>query len=166
MNGFLSYALHRVDKKGRVSVPALYRDVLGGMKSEFICFPALLGPWLQAVTPQQMQAFMSQQDRLGAFGGEIAAYPTLIFSQAISLNFDTDGRTILPAEFLAHARIDEEIAFVGQGHYFSMWSPVLFEAEKSRLRDRAMSDRASWVTPVMVDSPSVATNITADGAHG
>lgn len=165
MNGFLSYSLHRVDKKGRVSVPSQYRAILLSQEKSFICFPSLLGPWLQAVTPKQMQAFMGQQNPLGAFGGEVEAYPTLICSQAVEMIPDTDGRIVLAPEFLAHARIDEDIAFVGQGTYFSLWSPSVFEAEKIKLRERAMAERTDWVPPVPNAGHVVATNMRSDDAH-
>lgn len=166
MNGFLSYSLHRVDKKGRVSVPSQYRAYLMSKEmTSFVCFPSLLGPWLQAVTPNQMQAFMGQQNPLGAFGGEMEAYSTLVCSQAAEMIPDSDGRIVLPPEFLAHARIDEDIAFVGQGIYFSLWSPDLFEAEKIRLRERAMADRASWTMPMAAPGLIPAAN-TLDGGHG
>ncbi len=164
MNGFLSYSLHRVDKKGRVSVPSQYRAILLSQEKSFICFPSLLGPWLQAVTPSQMQVFMGQQNPLGAFGGAVEAYPTLICSMAAEMIPDTDGRIVLPPEFLAHANIDEDIAFVGQGAYFSLWSPPLFEAEKIKLRERAMAERANWTAPIV--SGHVAATNRVDGGHG
>lgn len=163
MIGFLSCSLHRVDKKGRVSVPAQYRALLLAGDKSFICFPSLLGPWLQGVTPAQMQAFLERQNALGAFAGAVEAYPTLIFSQAMELIPDMDGRIVLSPELLAHAQIDEDIAFVGQGQYFSMWSPVLFEAEKTRLRERALADRANWITPEMAGGHTHAVNLAADG---
>ncbi len=166
MNGFLSYSLHRVDKKGRVSVPSQYRAYLMSKEmTSFVCFPSLLGPWLQAVTPKQMQAFMGQQNPLGAFGGEVEAYPTLICSQAAELIPDSDGRIVLPPEFLTHARIDEDIAFVGQGNYFSLWSPPLFEAEKVKLHERAMAARSDWAAPILNAGHVAATNMRSDGAH-
>ncbi|MSP43751.1 MAG: hypothetical protein EXR08_10385 [Alphaproteobacteria bacterium] len=164
MQGFLSYSLHRVDKKGRVSVPSNYRAYLMSREmTSFVCFPSLLGPWLQAVTPKQMQAFMGRQNPLGAFGGEVEAYPTLICSQAVEMIPDSDGRIVLPPELLAHAAIDEDIAFVGQGSYFSLWSPPLFEAEKIKLRERAMAERADWATHT---GDAAAMPRRADADHG
>ncbi|MCK9993212.1 MAG: MraZ protein [Alphaproteobacteria bacterium] len=165
MQGFLSYSLHRVDKKGRVSVPSSYRAYLMSKEmNSFVCFPSLLGPWLQAVTPKQMQAFMGRQNPLAAFGGEVEAYPTLICSQAAEMIPDTDGRIVLPPEFLAHASIDEDIAFVGQGSYFSLWSPPLFEAEKIKLRDRALAGRSEWAAAVPAGHAD-ATKMRSDAGH-
>lgn len=167
MQGFLSYSLHRVDKKGRVSVPSNYRAYLMSREmTSFVCFPSLLGPWLQAVTPKQMQAFMGRQNPLGAFGGEVEAYPTLICSQAVEMIPDSDGRIVLPPELLAHAAIDEDIAFVGQGSYFSLWSPPLFEAEKIKLLERAMAERADWAAPAMHTDHADSMSRREDADHG
>lgn len=148
MRGFLSVSQHKVDKKGRVSVPVSFRINLGAHeKGAFICFPSMLGHWLQAVTPQQMQNFIEQQDHLGAFAGDINAYATLLFSQAVELIPDSDGRIVLPADLLAHAKIDEDAVFAGQGHYFSIWAPNIFTAEQAMLRQRAIAERGSWLVP-------------------
>ena len=71
MAGFLSCTVNKIDRKDRLSVPAHIRIALGLMRPDasvssnpFICFPSLAGPWLQAVTPQQMQQFMGMQDPL------------------------------------------------------------------------------------------------------
>ena len=166
MQGFLSYSLHRVDKKGRVSVPSHYRAVLlSRQMNSFISFPSLLGPWLQCVTPAQMESFIGRQDELAAFAGSVDAYPALVFSQSAEMIPDSDGRIVLTPELLAHAQIDEDIAFVGQGHYFSIWSPVLFEAEKIKLRERALAGRADWVTPPVSLRHTDATNPPLDGIH-
>jgi len=159
MRGFLSVSQHKVDKKGRVSVPVSFRISLGGeAKGAFICFPSMLGPWLQAVTPQQMQGFIQQQDELGAFAGDINAYATLLFAHANEMIPDSDGRIVLPPELLAHAKIEEDIVFVGQGHFFSIWAPNIFSAEQIKLRQRALDDRTNWLVPstrqsILTDRP-------------
>ncbi len=167
MRGFLSVSQHKVDKKGRVSVPMPIRIALGGQeKGAFVCFPSLLGHWLQAVTPQQMQSFIGQQDELGAFAGNINAYATLLFAQAIELVPDSDGRIILPPDLLAHAKIDEDIMFVGQGHYFSIWAPQIFSAEQAKLRQRALDERINWLVPSNRQSTPIDRPATDGGGNG
>lgn len=148
MSGFLSFSQHKVDKKGRVSVPISFRLSLGAdNRGSFICFPSLLGCWLQAVTPNQMQAFIGQQNEAAAFVGKINAYTSLLFAHAVEMAPDSDGRIVLPPELLAHAKISEDAAFVGQGQYFSIWAPDIFFVEQDRLRQEALAEIASWRAP-------------------
>jgi len=148
MRGFLSVSHHKIDKKGRVSVPVSFRiNLLAEEQRSFICFPSLLGNWLQAVTPAQMQAFIEQQDKLGAFAGEPNAYASVLFAQAVELIPDSDGRIVLSPELLAHARIGEDVVFAGQGHFFNIWAPDIFAAQQADLRARALAGRADWLSP-------------------
>lgn len=109
----------------------------GGTSSSFICFPSLAGPWLQAVTPQQMQQFMALQDPLAPFAGEIDALGIAFHAQAVELAPDSDGRITLPAHLRSYANIDTEVMFVGQGTSFSMWNPDTFAEHSAELRDQA-----------------------------
>lgn len=160
MRGFLSFSQHKVDKKGRVSVPVSFRVSLEAEGRSFICFPSMLGNWLQAVTPKQMQAFIEQQKEASAFVGKINAYTSLLFAQAVEMSPDSDGRIVLPPELLAHAKIAEDAAFVGQGQFFSIWAPEVFAAEQDRLRKEAAAEIAGWL------APPVQQNVAAGASNG
>jgi MraZ protein len=50
------------------------------------------------------------------------------------LAFDDEGRVVLPEAFIAHAHIEERIAFVGLGRKFQLWDPErLAPIERMRL---------------------------------
>lgn len=163
MAGFLSCTVNKIDRKDRLSVPAHIRVALGLMRPDasvstnpFICFPSLAGPWLQAVTPQQMQQFMGMQDPLAPFAGEIDALGIAFYAQAAELTPDTDGRITLPAHLRAYANIDTEVMFVGQGSSFSMWNPDTFAEYSAQLRDQAreqFSDLAARQVPPQPTEP-------------
>lgn len=144
VGGFISCTVNKIDKKDRVSVPSQFRYALekDGFKS-FICFPSLSGPWLEAVTPEQMDKFQSLQDDMAAFGGEPDALAIVLCSQAAELMPDMDGRVTLPADLQEYAGIDGEVAFVGQGKRFGLWSPERLQAERSGLREPAKEQYAA-----------------------
>lgn len=147
MAGFLSCTVNKIDRKDRLSVPVQFRIALGLMRSDggaggttansFICFPSLAGPWLQAVTPQQMQQFMALQDPLAPFAGEMDALGIAFYAQAAELAPDGDGRITLPAHLRSYANIDTDVMFVGQGTSFSIWNPDTFAEHSAKLRDQA-----------------------------
>ena len=62
---FLSTYVNRVDKKGRVSVPARYRAALAGqMFNGVIAFPSYVNPAIEASGLDFLEGL---QDRLGAY---------------------------------------------------------------------------------------------------
>ena len=54
-----------------------------------------------------------------------------------TLNFDTEGRIQLPAEIIEHAKISREALFVGRGARFQIWSPKIYESNRSQAFERA-----------------------------
>ena len=57
--------------------------------------------------------------------------------------FDTEGRVSLTQKLLKHAKIKNNILFVGQGKTFQIWEPTNFEKFKSNARKKANLNRAS-----------------------
>ena len=64
-------------------------------------------------------------------------------SESTNLQFDTEGRVSLTQKLLKHAKIKNNILFVGQGKTFQIWEPTNFEKFKSNARKKANLNRAS-----------------------
>jgi MraZ protein len=133
---FVSKIVNKLDAKGRVSVPALFRQVLAAQQTEgFYCVKAVGHPALNGFG----DAFFAEaDDKLKAFNPifskEYAAQATAIFGQARHLAFDDEGRVRLPDDLIAHAGIGERVLFVGLDRIFEIWNPEIFEpVEAARL---------------------------------
>ena len=70
-------------------------------------------------------------------------FATSILSESTSLQFDTEGRVLLPSNLLNHAKITSNILFVGLGKTFQIWSPKIFEKFKITARKKAFQNRSS-----------------------
>ena len=137
MGLFFSTFLNKVDRKGRVSVPATFRAALEG--SSFpgvILFRSFRLPALDGSGIDRMEELSTRIDALDEFSEDREALAS-IFADAQQLPFDGEGRIILPEPLSAHAGITETAAFVGLGRTFQIWEPQSFEKHQQDLRERA-----------------------------
>lgn len=144
MTLFVGTVVNKVDKKGRVSVPASFRAALLGQSfNGIVAFPSFKHPALEccgidfaermSLSLYDIDTFSDQQDDLAA----------TIFAEAHQLPFDSEGRILLSPALLEHAGIGELAAFVGQGPRFQIWEPKAREAFGKDARERARRQGAT-----------------------
>lgn len=144
MTLFLSTFINKLDKKGRVSVPASFRSVL--VKQAFqgiITFRSYKLPALEGMGMDRMQRLSDSVDQLDLFSETQEDLTTTIFADAQMLAFDKDGRVILPPSLLEHAKIQDMVAFVGRGATFQIWDPDAFQAHQEEARGRVQKKQAT-----------------------
>ena len=143
---FLNTHVNKVDRKGRVSVPASFRAALAGQSSGgIVAFPSFRAPAIEVVDRERMEQLSSSADDLAQFSGQRDDIATAIFSQAAELPFDGEGRIILPQAMAEHAGIGELAAFVGLGRSFQIWEPQAFERHRREAQDRVREQGAALV---------------------
>jgi MraZ protein len=134
---FFSTVVNKVDRKGRVSVPATFRAALEGLSFPgVILFRSFRLPALDGNGIDRMEELSARIDALDEFSEDREALAS-IFADAQQLPFDGEGRIVLPEALSAHAGITENAAFVGLGRTFQIWEPQRFEKHQQDLRERA-----------------------------
>ena len=141
---FLSSYENKIDKKGRVSVPATFRSHLNSMGyNGFISYPSFNHSALEACSQDRIEKLSNAIDSLNPFEEKRDFFATSILSESESLQFDTEGRISLSSKLLNHAKIKNNMLFVGQGQTFQIWEPTAFEKFKVTARKKANINRAS-----------------------
>ena len=146
---FLSSFENRLDKKGRVSVPATFRSHLSSMGySGFISYPSFNHSALEACSQDRIEKLSKTIDSLNTFEEKRDYFATSILSESVNLQFDTEGRVSLTEKLLEHAKIKSSILFVGLGKTFQIWEPKMFEKFKIVARKKAYQNRSNlkWET--------------------
>ena len=146
---FLSIFENKLDKKGRVSVPASYRSYLSNIGyNGIVCFPSFNNQSIEAWSQDRIEKISNAIDSLNPFEEKKDYFATSILAESINLQFDGEGRILLTTKLLKHAKIKNIILFVGQGKTFQIWEPKLFEKFKVQARKKANLNRASlkWET--------------------
>ena len=141
---FLSTYENKLDKKGRVSVPASFRAYISNLGyNGVVCFPSFNTQSIEAWSQERIEKISSAIDILNPFEDKRDFFATSILSESISLQFDSEGRISLTPKLLKHAKIKNSMVFVGQGKTFQIWEPSLFEKFKVGARKKANLNRAS-----------------------
>ncbi len=149
MTAFVSTYVNKIDRKGRVSVPAPFRAALSGSGFQgLIAYPSLRQPAVEAFGRDVLDRLNASRISRSLEGGDFAQVllgggdPLVEAVMAIihELPFDGEGRVVMPAALVGHAGIEDQAAFVGRGNRFQIWAPAAFEAHQqetlAELRDR------------------------------
>jgi MraZ protein len=140
---FVSTIVNKLDAKGRVSVPATFRQILAQQNLHgFYCFPSFVSPSLEGFGETLMAEF---QTRMGGvdplFSEDYDAQTQAVAGESQLLNFDDEGRVRLPDEFIHHAGIKDRVTFVGMIQKFQIWDPERFEPVRLARIARARATR-------------------------
>jgi len=130
---FLSRSTHKVDRKGRVSVPAAFRAALGEAIGDGIALTKPLNRQkaIEATPMPRVMARLAQLDTLKSDSPQRAAIAMVTLGNMRQISIDGDGRMILPEDLMAHAGISDMAVFVGLGHTFQVWEASALDAYMS-----------------------------------
>jgi MraZ protein len=141
---FLATYHNRIDKKGRISVPAPFRAVLGAQAFQGIVAYASLGnACIEACGMDRIAKMNAFIETLPPLSEERDALATVVFGESVQLGFDTEGRVMMPAHLLQFAGIDGEAVFVGKGEIFEIWEPKTYESYAKKAREMVLARRQS-----------------------
>ena len=141
---FLSSFENKIDKKGRVSVPATFRSYLNTLGyNGFISYPSFNHSALEACSQDRIEKLSSTIDSLNPFEEKRDYFATSVLSESESHQFDTEGRVSISEKLLNHANIKNIILFVGLGRTFQIWEPKNFEKFKFLARKKAFQNRSN-----------------------
>ena len=145
---FLSTYENKLDKKGRVSVPASFRSYLSNLGyNGVICYPSFNNQSIEAWPQDRVEKISNSIDTLNPFEEKRDFFATSILSESINLQFDSEGRVLFPEKLLKHAKIQKNILFVGLGKTFQIWEPKLFDKFKNFAKKNAFKNRSKlkWI---------------------
>jgi len=139
---FMGTHRNRLDRKGRVSVPAPFRSALARLETpEIVLRPSHRSGSLEAWPASVFQTLAGRLDSLDLFSEAHDDLATALYADAVPLTPDAEGRIVLPEELIAHAGLTEAVAFVGKGRVFELWEPAAFDSRKAEALARAQSQR-------------------------
>jgi MraZ protein len=138
---FISTVSGTLDGKGRVCIPAPFRQILAAQNTHgvYLC-PSFSEAALEGFGENVLQAFHAQQASVDPFftpAFNSRAFAILSMTQLLPL--DENGRVRLPDDFIAHAGLTDRAVFVGMGVKFQIWEPARFEAMRAERLKQALS---------------------------
>ncbi len=153
---FVGKHVNKIDKKGRVSVPKPFRAALQarGLSSLYV-YPRFKQQAIEACDEEFMTRLSQSLDDLDLFSDDQDDLASVILANAHELNFDPEGRIVLPSDLADYAEIKSEVLFVGQGPRFQIWLPEAFETFSAMAFERAKARGATLKLTKMDDRAEV-----------
>lgn len=116
-----------LDDKGRVAIPARYREALSATGQDRIVVTAfdIAGvPCLEAYDARAWQDLVvNVQSKGGAFAEDRALFESFYIGEAQHCQPDKQGRILIPPSLREYAALADEVVFVGVGRKFQIFSP-------------------------------------------
>lgn len=129
---FLGQYQHNIDNKGRLTIPARFREQLA---SEGAFITQGFDQNLMLLTTQSFDEIYQRVNRLSMTSEIARKLKRLIFSNANQVDVDKAGRILIPQYLRSAAVLDGEAMVVGVGDYVEIWSPILWEDQITQLQD-------------------------------
>ena len=129
LNLFLSTFETKIDKKGRISIPARYRSLLEKSDEELILFSTPESNYVQGCGNNYIKRLWETNLELDQISNE-ALYIQDILSDSIHAKIDADGRILLSEKLIEIAKLTNTVLFAGRGETFQIWDPENFNIAK------------------------------------
>ena len=142
---FISTVAGTLDGKGRVCIPASWRQILSAQNTAgvYVC-PNLEGGSLDGFGQSLMDAECERLDTLDPLLSTLHDdLATHITAESMLLPIDENGRIRLPEDFIQAAGLKDKVVFVGLGRKFQIWDPVAYAPVKAKRLAGALAERAA-----------------------
>ncbi len=133
---FFSKSVHKLDPKGRVSVPSTFRAALSGSQyNGIIVHPHVESAhFYHGCSFERMERYAGSIDELGPLNDVGHALGVGFMVSATPLPFDSEGRVVLPEHLISGCGLSKKVCFAGLGRTFQIWEPDRFEEEYGKAR--------------------------------
>jgi MraZ protein len=128
---FLGQYQHNIDSKGRLTIPARYRDLL----DEGAFVTQGFDRNLIVMTIPAFESFSQRVKGMSITDSKARLLKRLLFSSGERVDVDKAGRILIPQFLRQAADLDGEAVVVGVGDYFEIWSPVHWADQVAKLQD-------------------------------
>ena len=129
---------HTIDAKGRMFIPAKYRERLGS--SLYLCMGVDMN--LYIMTVEDWEAY---RDRLLEAVSETEDRDLLryFFGCTTDVQVDSQGRILIPASYMEYAGLKDSATIVGCGKRAEIWAPDKWAAYNSGFDPAAAAAKLS-----------------------
>jgi MraZ protein len=128
---FLGQYRHNLDEKGRLTIPARFRDVLAEGAFLTLGFDRNL----RLLTQADFELMAEKINHLSMTDPDIRQLRRLIFANASEVQLDRLGRTLIPQFLREFAGLESEAVIVGVGEAIEIWSPAAWAEQENMIQD-------------------------------
>ena len=118
---------HNIDKKGRVFIPSKLRDELG---ENFIICRGIYGK--RCLCVYSLSEWDKLVEKIGTLPStKSSGVKRFLFDGAFNVEFDTQGRILIPAVLREYANLETNAHIIGMDTNLEIWNNELWEEENN-----------------------------------
>ncbi len=138
---FLGEYAHNIDEKGRLTMPARWREQLGTR----VVVTRGMETCLMVFAEARFESFMEEINSIGTIGNDARGLSRFFTSKATDDDLDKQGRVSLPQTLREYAQLNGEVMVVGAYDHIELWSPAMYAEKDAELVKQApeMSERVN-----------------------
>ncbi len=146
---FRGEGTHKVDGKGRVSIPALFRRVLEASDPDWteglnpnlvIVYGDQRRKYLECYTMEAIAEVDAKISRMQRGSIERRMLEKLFNGQSLPASVDETGRLVLPAKQRQKIGLEGEAYFIATGDTFQIWDPATYDAVEGTKTEAWLED--------------------------
>lgn len=126
---FLGTYEHTLDPKGRMTIPVKYRELV----SDGAYITKGFDQNLMVLTAVVFQNLFNRISSMNMADPTARELRRLMFANAFAVEFDKSGRILIPQILRTHASLDGNTIILGNGSYFEIWSPTLWQDHSEKV---------------------------------
>ncbi len=116
---------HKIDKKGRVFIPSAFREELG--ESFIICRGIYGKRCLCVYSKEEWNVLVEKIGTLPST--KSSAVKRFLYDGAFNVEFDTQGRILVPPALREYAQFDAEVHIIGMDTNLEIWDSAIWNEE-------------------------------------
>ena len=120
---FRGQFVHSIDSKGRVSLPARFREAVSASgDARLVLTPAPSDPCLHLYPLADWTEFERKIAELPRFEPHIVRFRRMYVSAALECELDGSGRVLVSPDYRERAHLAKEVLLAGMGRHIEVWS--------------------------------------------
>jgi MraZ protein len=119
---------HTIDSKGRISIPAKFRELLAEKYEERV----MITNFDRCLVAYPFEEWKTIEEKISSFSmvkKEAKAFQRFFVSAAMECPIDKLGRILIPPTLRSYAQLEKDVVFAGMIKKFEIWSKERFLEE-------------------------------------
>ncbi len=127
---------HNIDKKGRLAIPAKLRDQLG---ESFMLCRGIYGK--RCLCVYSLDEWDKLVEKIGNLpNAKSSIVKRFLYEGAFNVEFDTQGRILIPASLREYASLETEAHIIGMDTNLEIWNTEFWEKENSQYSPESIAE--------------------------
>lgn len=124
---FMNEYSHTIDAKGRMILPARFREELG---TRFVLAPGL-DTCLSIYPMERWNMLLSKLQQLPFTDTRVRKLKRFLIGKGTEMECDRQGRILIPSHLRELAALKKDALIIGTGATIEIWNPELLEADEN-----------------------------------